>query len=547
MHGRYFFCANFERLAVRLCAVRAGQFACITLLTARETALPAIRGGALTRSAAVIGALTLTASSNGFWRHKSNDNSLTLDDITVVDNSLLKRAVGAMALGNAMEWFDFGVYSYIAVTLGKVFFPSSSPSAQLIATFGTFAAAFLVRPIGGMVFGPLGDRIGRQRVLAMTMIMMAAGTFAIGLIPSYGSIGILAPVLLLVARLVQGFSTGGEYGGAATFIAEFATDRRRGFAGSFLEFGTLVGYILGAGTVAVLTASLSQEALLSWGWRVPFFIAGPLGLVGLYIRMKLEETPAFRKEAEAREADEKSRPKQGFMELLAQVWKPLLQCVGLVLIFNVTDYMALSYLPSYLSATLHFNESHGLFLVLLVMVLMMPMTLYAGHLSDRIGRRPVMLFGCVGLFVLSIPALLMIRTGAVLPVFGGLLILGALLSTFTGVMPSSLPALFPTKIRYGALAIGFNVSVSLFGGTTPLVAAWLVDRTGNLMMPAYYLMGASIIGIVSVLALRETARKPLLGSGPCVATRAEAHAVLRGEREAAELEEAYAATVTARA
>jgi len=489
----------------------------------------------------------LTASSNGFWRQKNKDNSLTLDDITVVDNSLLKRAVGAMALGNAMEWFDFGVYSYIAVTLGKVFFPSSSPSAQLIATFGTFAAAFLVRPIGGMVFGPLGDRIGRQRVLAMTMIMMAAGTFAIGLIPSYSSIGIFAPVLLLVARLVQGFSTGGEYGGAATFIAEFSTDRRRGFAGSFLEFGTLVGYILGAGTVAVLTASLSQEALLSWGWRVPFFIAGPLGLVGLYIRMKLEETPAFKKEAEAREADEKSRPKQSFVELLAQQWKPLLQCVGLVLIFNVTDYMALSYLPSYLSATLHFNETHGLFLVLLVMMLMMPMTLYAGHLSDRIGRKPVMLLGCVGLLVLSIPALLLIRTGAALPVFGGLLILGALLSTFTGVMPSSLPALFPTKIRYGALAIGFNISVSLFGGTTPLVTAWLVESTGNLMMPAYYLMGASIIGIVSVLALRETARKPLPGSGPCVATRAEAHAVLRGEREAAEMEDAYASAAAVRA
>ena len=457
----------------------------------------------------------------------------SLGDVTIVNQALLKRAVGAMALGNAMEWFDFGVYSYIAVTLGKVFFPSSSPSAQLIATFGTFAAAFLVRPIGGMVFGPLGDRIGRQRVLAMTMIMMAVGTFAIGLIPSYASIGIMAPVLLLVARLVQGFSTGGEYGGAATFIAEFATDKRRGFAGSFLEFGTLAGYILGAGTVAALTASLSQESLLSWGWRVPFFIAGPLGLIGLYIRMKLEETPAFKKEAEAREADEKARPKQPFAQLLARQWRPLLQCVGLVLIFNVTDYMALSYLPSYLSATLHFNESNGLFLVLLVMVLMMPMTLYAGHLSDRVGRKPVMMFGCVGLLVLAIPALLLVRTGAPLPVFGGMLILGALLSTFTGVMPSALPALFPTKIRYGALAIGFNVSVSLFGGTTPLVAAWLVDRTGDLMMPAYYLMGAAVIGIVSVRALRETAGQPLLGSGPSVASYAEAVGLVRGAVERA--------------
>jgi MHS family proline/betaine transporter-like MFS transporter len=305
--------------------------------------------------------------------------------------------------------------------------------------------------------------------------------------------------------------------------------------------------VLGAGTVAVLTATLSNDALLSWGWRVPFLIAGPLGLVGLYIRMKLEETPAFKKQAEEREAEDKALPKQSLRQLLAQQWQPLLLCVGLVLIFNVTDYMALSYLPSYLSATLHFNETHGLFLVLLVMILMMPMTLAAGRLSDTIGRKPVMLFGCVGLLALSIPALLLIRMGTVLPVFGGLMILGVLLSCFTGVMPSALPALFPTKIRYGALAIGFNISVSLFGGTTPLVTAWLVDHTGNLMMPAYYLMGASLIGIVSVLALRETARKPLLGSGPCVATRAEAHAVLRGEREAEEMDERYAAAATARA
>ncbi|AYY57596.1 glycine betaine/L-proline transporter ProP [Burkholderia multivorans] len=455
--------------------------------------------------------------------------SVKLDDITIVDRAVLKRAVGAMAFGNAMEWFDFGVYSYIAVTLGKVFFPSSSPSAQLLATFGTFAAAFIVRPLGGMVFGPLGDRIGRQRVLAMTMIMMAVGTFAIGLIPSYASIGIMAPVLLLIARLVQGFSTGGEYGGAATFIAEFSTDRRRGFMGSFLEFGTLIGYTLGAATVALLTATLSHEALLSWGWRVPFFIAGPLGLVGLYVRLKLEETPAFKKEAEAREADERARPKQTLGALLVEQWKPLLQCVGLVLIFNVTDYMALSYLPSFMSSTLHFDESHSLVLVLIVMVLMMPMTLYAGHLSDRIGRKPVMMFGCVGLLVLSVPALMLIRSGAMLPVFAGMLIYGTLLSTFTGVMPSALPALFPTRVRYGALAIGFNVSVSLFGGTTPLVAAWLVDRTGDLMMPAYYLMGASFIGIVSVLALRESARRPLPGSAPCVGSRAEALALMRGE------------------
>ncbi|SAK69875.1 general substrate transporter [Caballeronia arationis] len=485
----------------------------------------------------------MSALHDSLWRksdhhdHHDRQAQPTLDDITIVDQSLLKRAVGAMAIGNAMEWFDFGVYSYIAVTLGKVFFPSSNPTAQLLATFGTFAAAFLVRPLGGMVFGPLGDRIGRKRVLAMTMIMMAIGTFCIGLIPSYGSIGIFAPILLLVARLLQGFSTGGEYGGAATFIAEFSPDKKRGFMSSFLEFGTLVGYVLGAGVVAVLTATLSQESLLSWGWRIPFLVAGPLGLIGLYIRMKLEETPAFQREADKRESEAHATPKQQFRDTLMKQWKPMLQCIGLVLIFNVTDYMALSYLPSYLSATLKFNETHGLFIVLVVMVLMMPLTLFAGHLSDKIGRKPVMLAGCVGLLVLSIPALELIRMGTILPIFSGMMILGLMLSCFTGVMPSSLPALFPTKIRYGALAIGFNVSVSLFGGTTPLVTAWLVDATGNLMVPAYYLMGASVIGIVSVLALHETAKKPLKGSPPAVGSRAEAHAVLRGAREAAAMDD----------
>ncbi|SAK84523.1 general substrate transporter [Caballeronia glebae] len=484
----------------------------------------------------------MSALHEGLWRNRdssSQKSALTLDDITIVDQSLLKRAVGAMAIGNAMEWFDFGVYSYIAVTLGKVFFPSSSPAAQLLATFGTFAAAFLVRPIGGMVFGPLGDRIGRKRVLAMTMIMMAVGTFCIGIIPSYETIGVMAPVLLLVARLVQGFSTGGEYGGAATFIAEFSPDKKRGFMSSFLELGTLVGYVLGAGVVAVLTAVMSERELLSWGWRIPFMIAGPLGLIGLYIRMKLEETPAFQREAEKAEAVSHETTKEQFRETLIQQWKPLLQCVGLVLIFNVTDYMALSYLPSYLSATLKFNETHGLFIVLVVMVLMMPLTLLAGRLSDTIGRKPVMLAGCIGLLLLSIPSLSLIRMGTVPSIFAGMMILGALLSTFTGVMPSSLPALFPTKIRYGALAIGFNVSVSLFGGTTPLVTAWLVDKTGNLMMPAYYLMGASIIGIVSVLALHETAKKPLKGSPPSVGSKSEAYAILRGHREAAEMDDAF--------
>ncbi|MGW1585530.1 glycine betaine/L-proline transporter ProP [Streptomyces sp. NPDC002386] len=434
-------------------------------------------------------------------------------DVTVTDSAMVKRAVKAAALGNAMEWFDFGVYSYIAVTLGKVFFPSGNPTAQLLSTFGAFAAAFLVRPLGGMVFGPLGDRVGRQKVLALTMIMMAAGTFAIGLIPSYASIGVGAPLLLLAARLVQGFSTGGEYAGASTFIAEYAPDKKRGFFGSWLEFGTLAGYIGGAGLVTLMTALLSTHDLLAWGWRIPFLIAGPMGIIGLYLRMRLEETPAFAAEVEKAEA---TRPKVPLREMVAGQWKALLLCMGLVLVFNVTDYMLLSYMPSYLTSELKYDETHGLLVVLGVMALMMIVQPFAGALTDRVGRRPVIAAGCAGFLLLSVPALLLIRQGSLLAVALGMGALGLLLVCFTAAMPAALPALFPTRVRYGSLSIGFNVSVSLFGGTTPLVVTALIGATGNMMMPAYYMMAAAVVGGFAVWRMSESAGRPLPGSAPSV-------------------------------
>ncbi|QCT21660.1 glycine betaine/L-proline transporter ProP [Jejubacter calystegiae] len=458
--------------------------------------------------------------------HKPSAQELTVSDITIVDRKLLKRAVGAAALGNTMEWFDFGVYSYLAVIIGKVFFPDASGAAQLIASFGTFAAAFLVRPIGGMVFGPLGDRFGRQKILALTMIMMSIGTFCIGLIPDYGSIGIAAPILLLVARLVQGFSTGGEYGGAATFIAEYSTDKRRGFMGSWLEFGTLGGYLLGASLVTLMTALLPEQAMLDWGWRIPFFLAAPLGIFGLYIRLKLEETPAFKEHMEKQDALEHSKPQLGLLKMLHQNRNQILKCMGLVLLFNVSNYMLTSYMPSYLTSVLGMSELTGLLLVMVIMFVMMPLTLMWGHWTDRIGRRPVIALGAIGLLLLSIPSFMLIGSGNLLAVFAGLAVLGILHTCFSGTMPATLPALFTTHIRYSALAIGFNLSVSLFGGTTPLVTAWLVDTTQNVMMPAYYMMGAGVIGLITVLTLRETAQKPLSGSSPTVASHAEAHRLI---------------------
>ncbi|WP_405461977.1 glycine betaine/L-proline transporter ProP [Streptomyces sp. NBC_00101] len=463
-------------------------------------------------------------------------------DVTVTDPPKVRRAVTAAALGNTMEWFDFGVYAYLAGTLGKVFFPSSSPGAQVVSTFATFAAAFLVRPLGGLVFGPLGDRVGRQKVLAITMIMMAASTFAVGFLPTYAAVGFAAPLLLLVCRLVQGFSTGGEYAGATTYIAEYAPDKRRGFLGSWLDFGTFVGYSLGSGLVTVLTAVLGTDGLTDWGWRIPFFVAGPLGLIGLYMRLKLEETPVFRRQEEEQaealaEGDPVEQARQSgkgrMKEIFTEHWEAVLICMGLVLLYNVTNYMVTSYLPTYMSETLGEPETTSQLLVLGTMLLVVLTITTVGRSSDRWGRRPVFMAGSVALVALSIPAFLLIRQGGILMPAFGCAILGLLLVCFAGTSASTLPALFPTRIRYGALSIAFNISVSLFGGTTPLFAAGLVEATGNDMVPAYYLMVAGVVGFVATLFLQETAGRPLRGSGPMVETPQQARRLVSVSRTAA--------------
>ncbi|MFC8933688.1 MULTISPECIES: MFS transporter [unclassified Rhodococcus (in: high G+C Gram-positive bacteria)] len=452
-------------------------------------------------------------------------------DVCVTDNASVKRAVKATMLGNAMEWFDFGVYAYLATTIGKVFFPDASGSAQLLSTFAIFAAAFIVRPLGGLFFGPLGDRIGRKKVLATTIILMAGSTFAIGLIPSYESIGIAAPILLVLLRLLQGFSTGGEYGGASTFVAEYAPDKRRGFFASFLEFGTLAGYVAAAGIVTIIQTVVSAEDLLQWGWRIPFLIAGPLGLIGLYLRLRLEETPAFQmmEQAEERSLADESTGKK-LRETLVDNWRPLVLCIVLVATYNIAHYGLLSYMPTYLTNTLGYDESHGLILMIIVMIVMMMGISYVGKFSDRVGRKPLLLSGFIGFFLLSLPAYLLIGVGNYVTVFLGLAILGGLLLLFVGVFPSVLPALFPTGIRYGGLAIGYNLAVSIFGGTTPLVLTALESATGSNLVAPMYMMIAAVIGGIAVLLIPETARKPLDGSPPSVATDEEARRIIRKVR-----------------
>ncbi|MBJ7005427.1 glycine betaine/L-proline transporter ProP [Streptomyces griseofuscus] len=466
---------------------------------------------------------------------KRRHPKLRRSDITVTDEPAVKRATKAAALGNAMEWYDFGIYSYLAATLGKVFFPSGNHTAQLLSTFATFAVAFLVRPIGGMVLGPLGDKIGRKTILALTMIMMAIGTFAIGLIPSHGTIGIWAPALLIFFRLVQGFSTGGEYGGASTFIAEYAPDKRRGYFGSYLEFGTLAGYVGASGLVVALTSLLSDDQMLHWGWRIPFLVAAPLGFIGLYLRLRLDETPAFQKleggQARATEAADavETSAAADLGKIFTRYWRPLLLCVALVAAYNITDYMLLSYMPTYLSDELGYDTNHGLLILLIVMVLQMCVINQVGRLSDRFGRKPLLMTGMLGFLVLSVPSFLLVRQGDIVLITLGLLLMGLSLVSMLGTMSAALPAIFPTHVRYGSLSVAYNFSASLFGGTTPLVITALIGVFHTNLMPAFYAMGAAAVGVVAVLAMKETANKPLDGSPPSVESEAEAAELVRAQ------------------
>lgn len=461
---------------------------------------------------------------------KKRHKPMHINDIIIIDDIKLKKAITAAALGNAMEWFDFGVYGFVANAVGQVFFPGASSGVQMIAALATFSVPFLFRPLGGFFFGAMGDKFGRQKVLSVTIIIMAASTFCIGLIPSYTAIGIWAPILLLLTKLAQGFSVGGEYSGAAIFVAEYSPDRKRGFMGSWLDFGSIAGFVLGAGLVVLISSITSEEDFLAWGWRIPFFIAAPLGMIGLQLRETLEETPAFQQHVENMEQDDhnaiENPPRTSFIKIAAKYWHSLLVCIGVVISTNVTYYMLLTYMPSYLSHNLHYSEDHGVLIIVAIMIGMLFVQPVIGLTSDRIGRKPFIIGGSIGLLALSIPCFMLINSSVIGLIFVGLLVLAVLLNCFTGVMASILPAMFPTHIRYSALAISFNISV-LVAGATPTVVAWLVESTGGLYIPAYYLMMVALIGLITGLYMKETANKPLRGAHPAASDCTEAKELLQ--------------------
>ncbi len=451
--------------------------------------------------------------------------------VNIVRKRELGRAVRGTFVGNVMEWYDVGVFGYLVVTLGPVFLPEANPATQVIFMLGTFASTYLFRPLGGLFFGWLGDKIGRKRVLFITLTTVALATFLIGLLPGYASIGIAAAVLLIVLKIVQGFSAGGEFTSAVTFISESAPDKKRGFYAAFLDAGSYLGFVLGAAIVTVLQIAFGQEAMVDGLWRVPFLVAGPLGFVAIYLRMRVEESPHFT--ALLAEAAPLARPRADGRPTLrvnpARVfianWKPMLVVVLLVAAANSAGYAFTSYMPTYLSTVLEHDAVQGNLFSLPLMLLMAICMPFVGMLSDRVGRKPVLFAASLWVIVLSVPAFHLIGGAQPVGIVCGLALIGLPVALYMGTLASTYPALFTTRSRNTSLGVSYNVSIALFGGTAPLVIDSLIRVTNDPLAAAYYLIGMSVVGFITVCFLRESAGQPLEGSEPNVETALEAHRI----------------------
>jgi MHS family proline/betaine transporter-like MFS transporter len=415
------------------------------------------------------------------------------------DARAVRKAVAATAIGNAVEWFDYGVYGFQAATVGAVFFPSGNTAVSLLSSLAAFGLSFVIRPLGGLIFGPLADRIGRRRVLAAVIILMSASTFVVGLLPGYRSIGVAAPILLVLARLIQGISAGGEVGGATALLAEFAPPGRRAFVCSFNETTSFVAFLLGSGTVLLSTSLLSDASEGSWGWRIPFLIAAPLGTIGLYLRTKMEESPDYQSIQAAGEAAEAP-----LRESFATAWRPMITCGGLAAVKAVGHWMILTYLSSYLSETVRLSKLSAALATTIAIFVVAALIPVAGLLADRFGRRPMLLIPCCAVIVLAYPAFWLMSHGTLGYAIIGILLLGIPVATLDGAVSATMSEIFPTRLRSVGLSVPYNISVAAFGGGAPFIAAYLVFVTGNDLIPAIVLIVPAVLSLIAAAMLRET-------------------------------------------
>lgn len=412
-----------------------------------------------------------------------------------------RHAVVSGIAGNVMEWYDFSVYGYFAAIIGRRFFPAGDPVSSLLAAFGVFAAGFLMRPLGSLLFGHIGDKTGRKLALTASVALMAVPTFLIGVLPTYQQIGICAPLLLVLMRLLQGLSVGGEYTTSSIFLVEGSAARRRGFLGSFVPFGSCAGVLLGSAVGAAVTNLLDHAAVVSWGWRVPFLIGIAVGGFGLWIRQGLIDDSLV----------DRDRPTvvSPVREAFRTARAGMAQLIGLSAVGAVGFYMCFVYVTTYLRQIDHLAQSTALDINTIAMVLLLLLIPAAGALSDYLGRKPVLLVATGGMFVLAWPLFWMLHHSDLRVILLGQIGFAVLSACFWGTVSTTMVELVPSRLRCTVLSVGYNTGLAILGGLTPMVAVYTIHRSHYDLSPAFLLMAAAAVSFVTVLALHETYKMPL--------------------------------------
>jgi metabolite-proton symporter len=430
--------------------------------------------------------------------------------------------VAASMAGTTVEWYDFFLYGVAAaVVFPKVFFPSDDPAAGTLASLATFAIGFLARPVGGLVFGHFGDKIGRKKLLVLSLVMMGVATFAIGLLPSYATIGFAAPLLLVLLRLIQGFALGGEWGGAVLIVSEHGDPARRGYWASWPQAGVPFGQLIANGMLFLLAAVQSEQDFQSWGWRIPFLASAVLVLIGLYVRLAVEESPVFR-EAQARAAERAAAGDQDRMPILdvfRYYPREVFTAMGARFAENVSYYIFTIVISTYATQRLGLSSRFVLGAVLIGAVVHLVTIPLWGALSDRVGRRPLYLFGAAGVGIWAFAFIYLVDTRnfwlIALAVVVGLVLHGAMY----GPQAAFLSELFGTKVRYSGVSVGYQLASILAGGIAPLVAVYLYTRFDSGYAVSVYVLVCSLVTIAAVATYTETRNRDLAADNGIAGTK----------------------------
>ena len=410
-----------------------------------------------------------------------------------------RKAIAVGAIGNILEWYDFAIYGYFATSIGRVFFPKADPVAQVLMAFGIFAIGFLMRPLGGIVIGYIGDRVSRQTALTVSIVAMAIPTFLVGIMPGYDTIGIAAPILLTLCRIIQGLSVGGEYPTSLVYMIEKAPANKRGFVGAMGSSSAYIGMLLGSGVGAALGAVLSPEHLDAWGWRIPFLFGLVIGLAGYLLRRGSPEHPGHVRAVLTNPVVEAFKNHRLLLVKLS----------GVSAFLAVSFYLIFVYIVSWLELVDKIPPSKSLEINTLSMVVLVPLTLLAGALSDRIGRKPVLIIGALAGLIFSIPLMYGMYHQSTLVIQLSQLGFALVVGLFNGAMPALIVESAPAYIRTTVVALGYNLTMGILGGLTPLVASWLIHRTENEMVPAYMIVAVAAISLVAVMFVSESYKKDI--------------------------------------